>query len=72
MEPNASQPVERSEITEGFNGAAVEASEISEPKADPLAAIAVDANALAGAMASGQGTDLSRLITDLLSGRPAA
>ncbi|MEM9372048.1 MAG: hypothetical protein AAGA55_00250 [Planctomycetota bacterium] len=49
-----------------------DAEDLRETKPDPLAAIAVDANALAGAMASGRGDDLGRLITDLLRERPAA
>jgi hypothetical protein len=46
--------------------------ELPEIKADPLSLIAVDANALAGAIWSGQGTDVSKLISDLLRERPAA
>ncbi|GEM_PF-5710138 len=43
-----------------------------EPRADPLSSIAVDANALAGAIGAGRGADLGRLIEDLLGERPAA
>lgn len=43
-----------------------------EPKGDPLSMLAVDANELARAIWSGQGTDVSRLVTDLLRGRDAA
>lgn len=47
-----------------------------EPKparpADPLAAMAIDANALAGAIWSGQGTDVSKLIEDMLRSNRAA
>lgn len=45
---------------------------IEEAKPDPLAAIAVDANALADAIGSGHGTDFCRLVEDLLRDRPAA
>jgi hypothetical protein len=43
-----------------------------EAKPDPLSMMAIDANALAEAIASGQGHDLSRLINDLLKSRAAA
>lgn len=43
-----------------------------EAKPDPLSMIAIDANALAHAIATGQGHDLSRLINDLLKSRAAA
>lgn len=45
---------------------------VREAKPDSLASIAVDANALAGAIGSGRGEDLGRLIEDLLRERPAA
>lgn len=51
---------------------APETEAMQEPKADPLAGIAVDANALAGAIWSGQGTDVGKLVEDLLKSRPAA
>lgn len=44
----------------------------AEPKHDPLGLLAVDANELARAIWSGQGTDVSRLVSDLLRGRDAA
>lgn len=44
----------------------------AEAKPDPLSMMAIDANALAQAIASGQGHDLSRLINDLLKSRAAA
>ncbi len=43
-----------------------------EPKPDSLASLAIDANALARAIWSGQGDDVSRLVADLLKGRDAA
>lgn len=43
-----------------------------EPKPDPLAGLAVDANALKQAIWSGQGHDVSRLVSDLLKSRDAA
>jgi len=45
---------------------------LPEPKGDPLALLAVDANELAKAIWSGKGTDVSRLVTELLRDRPAA
>lgn len=44
----------------------------TEPKPDTLASLAVDANALARAIWSGRGDDVSRLVADLLKGRDAA
>lgn len=44
----------------------------SEAKPDVLSNLAVDANELMRAIWSGQGTDLSRLVQDLLRDRPAA
>ena len=49
-----------------------EPASMPEPKADPLAGIAVDANALAGAIWSGQGTDVSKLIEEMLRSDRAA
>lgn len=43
-----------------------------EPKPDPLAGLAVDANALKQAIWSGRGDDVSRLVSDLLKSRDAA
>lgn len=43
-----------------------------EPKPDPLAGIAVDADRLAEAIRAGAGDDVSRLIADLLRAREAA
>lgn len=44
----------------------------TETKPDPLASLAIDANALARAIWSGRGDDVSRLVADLLKGRDAA
>lgn len=44
----------------------------AEAKPDTLASLAVDANALARAIWSGRGDDVSRLVADLLKGRDAA
>ncbi len=44
----------------------------AEAKLDPLSLLAVDANELARAIWSGQGSDVSRLVADLLKGRNAA
>ena len=49
-----------------------ETPSLPEPKKDPLALLAVDANELAKAIWSGKGTDISRLVTELLRDRPAA
>lgn len=44
----------------------------AEPKPDPLAMLAIDANALRRAILSGLGTDVSALVSELLRERPAA
>lgn len=44
----------------------------AETKPDALSMMAIDANALAHAIASGRGQDISRLINDLLKSRAAA
>tara|TARA_R110000782_G_scaffold211115_2_gene299059 strand:- start:13022 stop:13258 length:237 start_codon:yes stop_codon:yes gene_type:complete len=44
----------------------------AEPKPDSLSLFAVDANALKQAIWSGQGHDVSRLVSDLLKSRDAA
>lgn len=49
-----------------------EAVSEAEAKPDTLASLAVDANALARAIWSGRGDDVSRLVADLLKGRDAA
>jgi len=63
---------EESAIGDDGRGEMPEPKAASEPQADPLNGIAVDANALAGAIWSGQGTDVGKLIEDLLRDRPAA
>lgn len=50
----------------------VDAGMEAEAKLDPLSLLAVDANELARAIWSGQGSDVSRLVADLLKGRTAA
>ena len=52
--------------------ASPEATAETEAKPDSLASFAVDANALARAIWSGRGDDVSRLVADLLHGRDAA
>jgi hypothetical protein len=44
----------------------------TETKPDTLESLAIDANALARAIWSGRGDDVSRLVADLLKGRDAA
>ncbi|MEM9374330.1 MAG: hypothetical protein AAGA55_11880 [Planctomycetota bacterium] len=44
----------------------------AEAKPEGVESIAVDANALAGAIGAGRGVDLGRLIEHLLRERPAA
>ena len=61
QDPQAIKP----DTVEGTGAAA-------EAKPDVLSLLAVDANALARAIWSGQGTDVSRLVQDLLRDRPAA
>jgi hypothetical protein len=51
---------------------ALSAAVDAETKPDPLASLAIDANALARAIWSGRGDDVSRLVADLLKGRDAA
>lgn len=51
---------------------ALDAGMEAEAKLDPLSLLAVDANELARAIWSGQGSDVSRLVADLLKGRNAA
>jgi hypothetical protein len=51
---------------------ALAAEPVTEAKPDALSMLAVDANALAHAIAAGRGHDLSRLINDLIKSRAAA
>lgn len=60
------------EAPAGVRSAAPVIGADAEVKPDPLSLMAVDANALAQAIWSGQGQDVSRLIADLLKDRHAA
>ncbi len=72
MRPDAIHDRETDELPQLPVTEPAHAATDTEPKPDSLASLAIDANELARAIWSGQGTDVSRLVADLLKGRDAA
>ncbi len=78
MHPDASNrplPAPTASTTTAADDAAAAvplAAATTETKPDTLESLAIDANALARAIWSGRGDDVSRLVADLLKGRDAA